>query len=123
MSHHCDEHYSVYNERNVVARKPHTCSACHETIAPGHAYTRVFIVWDGQIDVVLRCARCQAIHEHLREVCEDKSGGEMWPAEELNCGQEYREHWGVDPPPEIAALAFLLPGEPLPEPPGGAAER
>jgi hypothetical protein len=27
------------------------------------------------------------------------------------CGREYPEEWGEEPPPEIAALAFALPGE------------
>jgi hypothetical protein len=33
---------------------------------------------------------------------------------ELNCGHEYEERWKESPPPEIAALAFWLPGDPLP---------
>jgi hypothetical protein len=104
----CDETYAVYNERERKARKPHVCVACKETIPPGVAYTVVFIVFDGDAESLKRCARCQAIHEHLRGLGVDS---ELWPDERLNCGEEYRAHCGVEPPPEIARLAFLLPGE------------
>jgi len=30
----------------------------------------------------------------------------MYPAERLDCGQSYKDEWGKEPPPEIAALAF-----------------
>jgi len=115
MSHYAEEHYTVYNETGVRARKEHTCSACHEPIRPGDLYTRVAIIFEGSVEALKRCARCQAIHEHLRELSLEHRDGEMWPDERLNCGQDYAEEWGGEPPPEIAALAFLLPGEPLPE--------
>ncbi len=110
MSRSCDETYEVYDERLVRARKPHTCDACTETIPPGVFYTRIGTVFDGDVDSFKRCMRCQTIHEHLRTL----GDGEMWPDERLNCGEEYRAHWGVEPPPEIAALAFLGPADVLP---------
>lgn len=109
MSHSVDEYYSVYRETEHKARKAHVCCACDEAIPPGAKYTDVFLVFDGDIDSLKRCARCQAIHEHLRNL----DPGEMWPAERLDCGEEYRQHWGHEPPLEIARLAFLLPGESL----------
>lgn len=61
---------------------------------------------DGDSVTLRRCSRCQTIHEHLRQLCESQ---ERWPDEQLNCGEDYEEEWGKLPP-EIAALAFTLPG-------------
>lgn len=97
-----------YNETGRRARKAHVCDACNEPIRPGDVYTFVSIVFDGSASNVKRCARCQKIHLHLRERC---AGDERWPRERLNCGLDYKEEWGAEPPPEIAALAFALPGE------------
>lgn len=103
MSLYADEQYAVYDERFPRARKEHKCDACGDCIQRGDRYTRVGIVFDGEAYSVIRCLRCQTIHEHLRTL--DKSG-EMWPDEWLDCGEEYTDHWGKEPPPEIAALAF-----------------
>lgn len=111
MSHSSDAYYAVYCERPVKARKSHTCSACKDPIAPGHQYFRVSWIFEGKAEGIKRCARCQIIHDHLKDVA---APYDMWPAEKLNCGEEYREHWGVEPPEEIAALAFALPGEVTP---------
>jgi hypothetical protein len=96
----------VYAETVRRARKPHSCAACRETIATGHRYTDVRIIFEGRVDTIKRCLRCQAIHEHLR----DLGDGESWPEERLDCGQSYESEWG-ECPDEIAALAFALPGE------------
>lgn len=106
MSHCVDETYDVYQEREVRARKRGQCDACDEPIAPGHAYWRISIVFDGSASTVRRCARCQAMRKHLRT----RGDGDTWPAERLDCGQAYEDEWG-DVPDEIAALAFALPGE------------
>ncbi len=108
MSHSVDEIYSVYVETDVRrARKRHVCNACEEPIPAGAGYTKIFIVFDQKPEWLKRCARCQKIHKHLRTL----DPGDTWPDEKLDCGEEYRLHWGVEPPPEIAALAFSLPGE------------
>jgi hypothetical protein len=109
MSHEIDGYYAVYDETPRRAAKEHRCSACRETIAKGETYTVVNIVQEGTAETVKRCSRCQAIHEHLRVLSPD-----MWPAERLDCGEEYREHWGKEPPEHIAALAFWRPGDPTP---------
>jgi predicted RNA-binding Zn-ribbon protein involved in translation (DUF1610 family) len=106
MSHAIDDVYEVYDERRPRARKPHACGACGEAIRVGDRYVSVFIVFDGDASTVKRCRRCQKIHEHLRGI----DPGEVWPDEHLACGEGYREHWGRDPPPEIAALAFAGAG-------------
>ncbi len=106
MSHVADERYTVYQEVTRRAIKPHKCDACDEPISKGHRYYVVTWVFDGSADGVKRCLRCQRIHEHLRTLGQD-SWDHMWPDEMLNCGEEYTEHWGVEPPADIAALAFV----------------
>lgn len=105
MSHTVDEYYSAYRETLRCAAKDHLCDACEETIALGGRYYSIGVVFDGKAESFKRCERCQRIHEHLRKL----DPGEMWPAEKLDCGEEYREHWGKEPPEDIAALAFALP--------------
>jgi hypothetical protein len=106
----------VYDTTTRKARKPHKCHACGETVRPGDTYTRVFVVWDGSTDVTKRCARCQAIYVHLaaRIRRESYDGEYEQCADALNCGHEYKERWGEPPPEVIAALAFWLPGDPIP---------
>lgn len=112
MSHDVDDTYDVYLERDVVARKDHRCRACRETIARGDRYYRISIVFDGEASTVKRCVKCQAIHLHLRELGGYGTPyGDMWPDEELNCGEEYAEHWGHAPPAHIASLAFMTPAD------------
>ena len=107
MSHSVDECYDVYSEQRVTARKAHACDACREPIAAASTYWRIAIVFDGEAETVKRCERCQKIHMHLRSL----DPGASWPAEKLDCGIAYRDHWEFDPPDEIAALAFALPGD------------
>ena len=107
MSHCVDETYEVYSERTRCARKERRCSACRETIRCGDRYVAIFIVFQGEPERLSRCARCQVVHKHLR----GKDPGEMWPDEKLACGEGYEEHWGEEPPPEIAELAFVTADE------------
>jgi hypothetical protein len=102
MSHEVDEYYRVYQVEVRKARKPHECGACGRPIAPGDTYASAHIVFsNGGGETVKRCGPCELIHKHLRNINHD-----TWPAEKLDCGEEYKEHWGAEPPPEIAALAF-----------------
>jgi hypothetical protein len=107
----CDGQASVYRETPRTARVPHKCSACREAIAPGHRYTVIAIVFDGEVKSLKRCARCQALHEHLRGLCRTEGDRDEWPDERLNCGHTYSEQWNREPPEEIARLAFALPGD------------
>lgn len=110
MSHEIDgNYYSAYVEETVLAAETHPCDACDEKIVYGTRYTLIVIVADeDEPETLRRCERCQKIHKHLRALGADK---EMWPDEHLSCGETYKEHWGTEPPPEIAALAFARPGD------------
>lgn len=98
-----DETYAVYNEQKTKARKPHTCSACEETIQPSHTYWRVSILFHGDWRSLKRCERCQAVHNHLKEIL---SYRDEWPEEDLNCGMDYEDEHGPMPT-EVAELAFV----------------
>lgn len=101
------EYPAIWRESEPMARKGHRCDACGETITPGQRYSSTFYVYDGAAQTIKRCARCETIYRHLLAV---RGEWEIIDAE-LSCGHEYVSHRGVEPPPEIAALAFALPGE------------
>ena len=116
MSEYGDGDYcSVWSETDPKARKEHVCDACHETIAPGRKYHRTFSIFEGTPNTNVRCERCQAIFVHLTERMRTEGDREEYCNPELACGHEYKERWDEPPPDHIAALAFWLPGDPLPE--------
>lgn len=108
MSYYVEDYYEVYNEKTVRARVEHICDACTEKISIGHLYTRIGIIFEKVAETIKRCLRCQTIHVHIRGL---DTGGDSWPDEKLNCGENYKDHWGVDPPEEIQDLAFVTPDE------------
>jgi hypothetical protein len=60
---HCSSDYnppSVFNQKDVKARKPHKCSECYRVIAIGETYRNVFGVWDGSSETFFWCAHCDA---------------------------------------------------------------
>jgi hypothetical protein len=93
-----------WSEKWRKARKPHRCCACGETIQPGHTYHYLSGIWDGSAEDYKHCARCWTIFDAL----EDRTEG---VALLLNCGETWESAFGEAPPPELAALAFALPGE------------
>lgn len=82
--------------------------ACKETIPKGNTYHRVKSLYDGSWSSVERCERCEKIHSHLNTLMYET---DEYPDSRLDCGHTYQERWGKEPPEEIAALAFALPGE------------
>ena len=102
---------SVHDAEWRTARKTHKCDACEIPISPGHRYHRTFYVFDGSPGVDIRCERCQAIYSHLSSRMTDS---EEFCNARLNCGHTYEERWREPPPEWLAALAFWLPGDPLP---------
>ena len=118
MSQYGDEPCEKYEMRERVARKQHTCDACSMTILPGMKYAYVFLVHDGDAYTYKRCPRCQVIFVHLSErIRADGDAYEEFCDEKLNCGHDYEERWQEAPPEWLAALAFWLPGDPLPSVP------
>lgn len=114
MSEYCDEHADIYRVAQKRARKTHTCSACNGDVRKGDLYTREDVLFEREWTHTIRCDRCQVIYEHLLEMCRLHGEGDEYPNPELDCGHEYKERWGVEPPEWLAALAFWLPGDPLP---------
>jgi hypothetical protein len=110
MCYEIEEFYRYYSETRRTTRVPRRCAACDVELAPGHVWWHVVIFQPGgEIEHLCRCDRCQALHLHLREKsswCAD------WPDERLSCGTRYEDVYG-DIPPEILALAFWQPGEPV----------
>lgn len=105
MCYEVDELYSVYDEQNPKARKEHKCQACGETIKRKHTYWSVGALFEGRWETIVRCERCQYLHQHLRGL------GDLWPDERLNCGETYQQVWGEEPPDDITALAFVTQDE------------
>ncbi len=98
----------MYSERRVASAVARRCDACGEVVRPHDYHVRVTVHFDGRWERPLRrCLRCQAIHEHLRGLT--RGWGE-WPDELLACGCSYEDLHGPCPP-EVAALAFALPGD------------
>lgn len=89
------------------ARKAHRCSACEETIPRGHVYSYTFGVWDGNPDAIKRCLKCEAIYEHLLDVCDSDEP----PACYLDCGHSYEDVHDEPPPDWLVGVAMSTPGE------------
>lgn len=106
----------VLDETWRTSRKDRKCDACKEAIRTGHRYHRTASLYDGSWNVTERCERCQFIFEHLSDCIAKEGDREEYEYchPDLNCGHEYKERWKEEPPPEIAALAFWRPGDPLP---------
>ena len=104
-----EEPAALWVERRVKARVKHACSACGETISPGQTYARhVRVNHRGdRPEIWKRCARCERIYRHLCDVAISDDA----PEPDLGCGHSYIDIHSEPPPPEIAALAFALPGE------------
>lgn len=97
-----------------TARKEHKCDGCKEKIRSGQKYRYVSILFDGSWTNYRRCERCEAIYAHLTERIRKEGDVDEFCHEALDCGHDYAERWEEEPPAEIAALAFWLPGDPLP---------
>lgn len=111
MSGYVEEYYDMLHHRVRTARKEHRCSACNRKIRPGDRYAYVFIVFEGDTETYKRCGACEVTWQHLMEVCMRRTGGEMYPREDLSCGLEYAKEWGGDPPEEIARLPMVSDDE------------
>lgn len=111
MSYEPDETYKVYNVVIRRARKEHRCCACGESIQRTHRYASVHIVDSEGANEIKRCLRCQAIHEAIIRAWRASGDYYMWPDERLNCGSDWKEEHGSEPPDDVARLAFLTPDD------------
>jgi len=104
MSHSDDNAFCV--EVDHIAARSHTCTACRETITRGCRYTRIACIYEGSVTTVKQCSRCRAIFLAIAD---------MSPREAillaLDCGESWLDTFGEPCPPEIEALAFMLPTE------------
>lgn len=102
----------VWDERWVTARKSHRCIACGETVEPGHTYHRTESLYDGSWSRWKHCGRCGRIWLALLKMARQAQDDiAIDPA--LRCGSSWEGAWDEPPPPEVAALAFALPGDPV----------
>lgn len=103
----------VWDEVHRRARKPHECTACGETIPAGVTYRRTATLYDGHWETFKHCARCEAMVDAIKATLVRQGNGAYFTTEtlHLNCGESWRSAFGFDAPPEIEALAFMLPGE------------
>lgn len=54
-----------WSDTQPVARKPHTCCECKETIAPGTRYERYAGKWEGEVRTYTTCLPCREIRAAL----------------------------------------------------------
>lgn len=84
----------------VRARKPKQCCACETVVAVGVLYHKYKSLDDGEWSELDHCARCWAMCEALWE----NGAGAIDLT--LSCGEVWE-----GAPPQVAVLAFSLPGE------------
>lgn len=102
-----DDYSTFHNERVVRARKAHRCLGCREHITVGQPCRYTSGLFEGAIYSYRHCLRCAAMIDALYARMRD--GGEQGPIA-IDPGLDCGEIWD-DPPPAVALLAFLLPGE------------
>ena len=95
----------VGTSRTVRARRGWTCCACGEGIPKGAEYRCNSWLFDGSWYYSRQCLRCWAMYRAIASRTRDPV------SVYLDCGTTWREAFGSDPPPEVEALAFALPGE------------
>ena len=111
MSQSYDEEAKVWSETHPKCRKVRECQACDEKIRVGDVYSRTAVLFDGKWETFVRCLRCNVMYHFLnKKICAHGDWDEAC-APLLDCGHEYVENWGEEPPPEIVELAFLTPDE------------
>ena len=104
----------VWKEHDRTARKPHTCLGCRETIRPQDSYRETRSLYDGSWSTMKHCRRCDALFKALAEQTRDAYGYHVVAIDPtFGCGETWQGNFGLVPP-EVQALAFMLPGEPVP---------
>ena len=96
------------NRKFNEARIEMECYACLEAISPGqtyHSYTKFIVV--SCYSHVAHCLRCWKIIEAIWA----RAGKGIAVRLRLDCGETWESAFEEDPPKEVAALAFALPGD------------
>lgn len=105
----------VWRETGRKARKVHRCTGCREDIVSGHRYVETATLFEGHWSTCKHCLRCDALFKAIADKSREVSGFYVVAIDpQFACGESWIDNFGA-PPPEVEALAFLLPGEPLPE--------
>lgn len=105
-----DGYNDITNHEHRTARKEHVCEGCGETIRKGDTYHHTSALFDGHWSTWKHCERCNAMMQALFAEADDPIA--IDPG--LNCGETWESIGYGAPPEHVAALAFWLPGEPLP---------
>ncbi len=103
---HAHERADFWSQHEPIARKPHQCSACGETVPQGTKYRRIARGCDGSVDTIKQCARCAAIFD---AICREDPQALVLP--ELDCGESWQDTFGEPEPEPVAELAFMLPSD------------
>ena len=109
----CDEAdgiWDVHREDRRHAAKEHVCDGCSEAIRRGDLYINSATLYDGRWVSWKHCVRCDAIFKAIAATSEQTLAIDP----HLNCGETFDSLFGSTPE-HVAALAFWLPGEPIPE--------
>jgi hypothetical protein len=93
-----------WTDKHRRARKDHRCDACCETIRRGDIYCYMTGIWEDGPEAWKYCLRCEAVSNAI------SAHGEM-PQMGLDCGHDWIEVFGAEPPPEVARLAFFTADE------------
>ncbi len=84
--------------------------ACDEKVSPGQHYHRLDSLFDGTWDHWKHCLRCWAMLRAIEEKMREQGEYSVALDPCLDCGESWADNFG-DPPSDVAALAFALPGE------------
>lgn len=105
----------AYSERIIgAARKEHRCSACQASIRKGDRYSYTSIVFEGSVEAIKRCLRCEYIYRSLKN---DYAAGRItdldteYIAPRLDCGHRYEDTHAEPIPDHLARVAFMTVDE------------
>jgi len=63
----CDyEPVDMLSKATPTARKPHKCSECARSIAPGERYESSQFLFDGKFHIHKTCQRCTAVRDYVK---------------------------------------------------------
>ena len=92
------------------ARKAHQCSACRGDIRKGDRYSYTAFVFEGEVETIKRCLRCEYIYQTLRN---DLGAGRISDEDtdyiepRLDCGHRYEDTHAEPMPDHLARVAFM----------------